>query len=36
VWLACEVHRVSLGEFLEARGFLRDVLPAGSEDAQPR
>lgn len=24
-WLACEEHRVSLSDFLSARGFLRDV-----------
>jgi hypothetical protein len=24
-WLACEEHRRSLGDFLDARGFLRDV-----------
>ncbi|WP_239459894.1 acetone carboxylase [Nocardioides daejeonensis] len=27
VWLACDVHRTSLSEFLEARGFLKDVVP---------
>ena len=26
-WLACDVHRDSLGAFLSARGFLRDTLP---------
>ena len=26
-WLACEQHRTSLGEFLQARGFLREVEP---------
>ena len=26
-WLACEEHRESLGDFLGARGFLRDVVP---------
>lgn len=26
-WLACEAHRESLGEFLGARGFLREVVP---------
>lgn len=26
-WLACEDHRVSLGDFLGARGFLREVAP---------
>jgi hypothetical protein len=28
-WLACEEHRATLGDFLTARGFLRDVEPAG-------
>ena len=27
VWLACEVHRESLGDFLGVRGFLRDSVP---------
>lgn len=26
-WLACPEHRDSLGEFLGARGFLRETLP---------
>ncbi|MFK3982357.1 hypothetical protein ACI2K4_18495 [Micromonospora sp. NPDC050397] len=26
-WLACAAHRQSLGDFLDARGFLRDVAP---------
>ncbi|HJY45474.1 MAG TPA: acetone carboxylase [Propionibacteriaceae bacterium] len=26
-WLACDDHRESLGQFLSARGFLKDVLP---------
>jgi len=26
-WLACDEHRASLGDFLGARGFLRDVEP---------
>ncbi|RKN50602.1 hypothetical protein [Micromonospora endolithica] len=31
VWLACATHRTSLGDFLDARGFLREVAPvAGS------
>lgn len=25
IWLACDDHRTSLGNFLDARGFLRDV-----------
>lgn len=30
-WLACAEHRESLGGFLDARGFLREVVPvAGS------
>ncbi|WP_320069662.1 hypothetical protein [Micromonospora sp. RTGN7] len=30
-WLACTDHRASLGDFLGARGFLREVTPlAGS------
>ncbi|MFF3869711.1 hypothetical protein [Micromonospora sp. NPDC001898] len=30
-WLACADHRSSLGDFLDARGFLREVTPlAGS------
>ena len=31
VWLACDEHRTSLGDFLTARQFLRDVVPV--EDA---
>ena len=27
VWLACDEHRGSLGEFLRARGFLQDTVP---------
>jgi hypothetical protein len=30
VWLACEEHRESLGEFLSARQFLREVEPFSS------
>ena len=26
-WLACDEHRQSLGDFLGARGFLKDVVP---------
>jgi hypothetical protein len=26
-WLACDEHRTSLGDFLGARGFLREVEP---------
>jgi hypothetical protein len=31
-WLACDVHRDTLGEFLRARGFLRAVEPAPTGD----
>lgn len=35
-WLACDEHREHLGQFLGARGFLRDTVPvadlAGLED----
>ena len=27
VWLACDAHTASLGQFLSARGFLRDTIP---------
>jgi hypothetical protein len=27
VWTACDEHRESLGDFLSARGFLREVVP---------
>ncbi len=26
-WLACDEHRESLGQFLGARGFLKDPVP---------
>ncbi|MFC7528798.1 hypothetical protein [Actinoplanes sp. GCM10030250] len=26
-WLACPEHRTTLGDFLDARGFLREVTP---------
>lgn len=26
-WLACDEHRTTLGDFLAARGFLKDVVP---------
>ena len=29
VWLACEEHEVTLGEFLRIRGFLRDTIDVG-------
>ena len=27
VWLACEEHRATLGEFLSVRGFLKESVP---------
>ncbi len=30
-WLACPDHRTSLGDFLGARGFLREVAPHTAE-----
>jgi hypothetical protein len=27
IWLACDDHRVTLADFLAARGFLRDMEP---------
>lgn len=27
VWLGCDEHRVTLGDFLSMRGFLREVVP---------
>jgi hypothetical protein len=29
-WLACEAHRATLGDFLGARGFLRDAVALDS------
>jgi hypothetical protein len=29
-WLACAEHRATLGDFLNARRFLREVTPVGS------
>ncbi|WP_270889374.1 hypothetical protein [Pedococcus sp. 5OH_020] len=28
VWLACDDHRTSLGDFLSVRGFLVETVPA--------
>ena len=33
VWLACAEHRTTLGDFLGARGFLRETEPV--QPAQP-
>jgi hypothetical protein len=32
VWLACDDHKKSLGDFLSARGFLRSVVPFRPSD----
>ena len=34
-WLACEEHRQSLGDFLEVRGFLREVERAQTLEEEP-
>jgi hypothetical protein len=34
-WLACDEHRVSLSDFLGARGFLREVEPMPDASAPP-
>ena len=30
VWLACDEHRDSLGDFLSVRGFLKDTVTSDS------
>jgi hypothetical protein len=32
VWLACDDHRESLSQFLDARGFLREVVGVSAPD----
>lgn len=32
-WLACDTHREPLADFLDRRGFLRDVKPLGTPAA---
>jgi len=32
-WLACDEHRDSLADFLEARSFLRDVVPLDATES---
>jgi hypothetical protein len=34
-WLACEAHRQHLADFLGARGFLREVVPAAQAPEDP-
>lgn len=33
IWLACAEHKEHLSQFLNARGFLRDVVPHSNEPA---
>jgi hypothetical protein len=33
VWLACDEHRSTLGDFLGARGFLKETRPHTASDA---
>lgn len=34
-WLACEEHRTTLGDFLGARQFLKDVVPVDEAPVDP-
>jgi hypothetical protein len=34
-WLACDSHREHLADFLGARGFLREVVPATQAPDDP-
>jgi len=34
-WLACDQHRLSLGDFLGARGFLLEVVAADEAPKDP-
>lgn len=34
VWLACDEHRVTLGDFLSLRGFLRETVPVDEIPAE--
>jgi hypothetical protein len=34
-WLACEEHRQHLSDFLAARGFLLEVVPAAEAPTDP-
>ncbi|AXU15469.1 hypothetical protein I3J09_23140 [Streptomyces clavuligerus] len=34
-WLACEEHRASLSDFLDIRGFLKDVVTLEEWQARP-
>jgi len=35
VWVACVEHRTTLGDFLTARQFLRDVVPVDEAPVDP-
>lgn len=35
IWLACDEHRASLGDFLGSRSFLKDVEPHDPERVDP-
>jgi hypothetical protein len=35
IWLACDAHRVTLGDFLTARGFLRDTIAVEPDTLEP-
>jgi hypothetical protein len=34
-WMACDEHRGTLGAFLTARGFLREVEPVAGPEIRP-
>ena len=34
IWLACDEHRASLSEFLDRRGFLREVEPVATSSGK--
>ncbi|KWX04343.1 hypothetical protein TH66_06945 [Carbonactinospora thermoautotrophica] len=33
-WLACDEHRQHLADFLDARGFLRELMPLAAENGE--
>ncbi|WP_051016090.1 hypothetical protein [Cellulomonas massiliensis] len=35
VWLACDEHRERLTQFLDVRGFVKDVVPAAALEGAP-
>ena len=35
IWLACDTHRESLSSFLDARHFLKDVVPVAEAEPDP-